>query len=191
MPASDGKYYLTDTADKGTLHEILYLISPESLPQLKRYLESLEEVTEDSSNSGSSNLSSENSASEGYPQEEHSSPENSEKREENDLHIDAYRDGDFIVIRTCAEGIEPESIFISATCKHLSIKGVRNNSIEDPHAASHFHQELRWGAFHRRFELPHEVDIHKVEAISRNGLIVIRLPIIDKEYSRRIKIKNS
>jgi HSP20 family molecular chaperone IbpA len=51
-------------------------------------------------------------------------------------------------------------------------------------------RELYWGAFERAVTLPEEVEIDEAEAIERHGMLMIKLPKIDKKRRSVLKIKS-
>jgi HSP20 family protein len=71
----------------------------------------------------------------------------------------------------------------------VTIKGKRDGNtqvIED----NYFYRELYWGSFSRTILLPHEIQIEEVEAVEKHGLLIIRLPKIDKSKQAKIKVKS-
>jgi HSP20 family protein len=49
---------------------------------------------------------------------------------------------------------------------------------------------LYWGSFSRSILLPNEIEIENVEAVEKHGLLIIRLPKIDKARQAKIKVKS-
>lgn len=109
--------------------------------------------------------------------------------EVGELPVDMYENGNEIIVQTLIAGVMPENLSINITRDSVSISGKReiskNISEEDYHI-----RELYWGAFTREVELPEEVDINQSEAIERHGMLVIKLPKIDKNRKTVLKIKS-
>jgi HSP20 family protein len=55
----------------------------------------------------------------------------------------------------------------------------------------HFNQELFWGTFSRTIMLPQEVDVDGAQASSKDGLLTITLPKLDKTRQTKLKIRSN
>ncbi len=111
-----------------------------------------------------------------------------EEPEEGQLTIDLYQTPTDIVIKSMVAGVKPEDLDISITRDMVTIKGKRETERfvkED----DYFHRELYWGSFSRTIMLPMEVDVEEAEAIERHGLLILRLPKLDKNRQTRLKVK--
>jgi HSP20 family protein len=108
--------------------------------------------------------------------------------EEGQLAIDVYQTPNQIIIKTMVAGVEPEDLDINLNQDMLTIKGKRETGHEISEE-NYFYKELYWGKFSRSILLPQEVDTDKAEASLKNGLLVIKLPKVDKERIKKIKIK--
>jgi HSP20 family protein len=113
-----------------------------------------------------------------------------EEAEEGQLTVDVYETANDIVIKTMVAGVKPEDLDISITREMVTIRGRRE---EDRTVSSedYFHRELYWGTFSRTVVLPKEIDIEEAEAIEKYGLLILKLPKIDKNREARIKVKGS
>ncbi len=71
----------------------------------------------------------------------------------------------------------------------VTVRGKReeNKMIDDD---NYFSRELYWGAFSRSVTLPAEVEPEEAEAIEKHGLLIIKLPKIDKQKSANLKVKS-
>jgi HSP20 family molecular chaperone IbpA len=115
----------------------------------------------------------------------HQKPE----EEVGQLPVDVYETAKEVIIQTLIAGVLPEHLNINITRDVVSISGKReeNKSI----AQDSYHvQELYWGAFERVIDLPVEVEIDNAEAIERHGLLMIKLPKLDKGRKAALKIKS-
>ena len=108
--------------------------------------------------------------------------------EEGELTIDVYQTSSEIVIKSMVAGVKPEDLDISITRDMVTIKGKRETEryIKDD---DYFHQELYWGSFSRTIMLPAEVDVEASEATEKYGLLILRLPKIDKNKQTRLKVR--
>ncbi len=111
-----------------------------------------------------------------------------ETEEEGELTVDVYQTPSEIVIKSMVAGVKPEDLDISITRDMVTIKGKRETErfIKDE---DYYHQELYWGSFSRTIMLPSEVEVEEADAIEKHGLLIIRLPKIDKNKQTRLKVK--
>ncbi len=113
-----------------------------------------------------------------------------EAAHEGQLTVDVYQTANSIIIKTLVAGVRREDLDISISRDMVTIKGKREeerNISED----DYFHKELYWGAFSRTIMLPHEIDIDGSEATENLGLLVIKLPKIDKEKQTKLRVMKS
>ena len=111
-----------------------------------------------------------------------------DEQEEGELTVDVYQTPTEIIIKTMVAGVKPEDLDISITRDMVTIKGKRETErmVQDE---DYFHKELYWGSFSRDIMLPTEIDVEESEAIEKHGLLVLRLPKIDKNRQTRLKVK--
>jgi HSP20 family protein len=110
--------------------------------------------------------------------------------EEGELSVDVYQNQNEIIIKTMVAGVRPEDLDVSISRDMVTIKGKRESerTIADD---DYFHKELYWGSFSRTVVLPEEIDVDASEAIEKHGLLIIRLPKIDKNRSARLKVRGN
>ncbi len=111
-----------------------------------------------------------------------------EEPEEGQLTVDVYETATDVVIKTMVAGVKPEDLDISITREMVTIRGKRE---EDRTVSSedYFHRELYWGSFARVIMLPKEVDIEEAEAVEKYGLLILKLPKLDKHREAKLKVK--
>lgn len=112
-----------------------------------------------------------------------------EEEEDGQLTLDVYQTPTEIVIQTMVAGVQPENLSISISRDMVTIRGKReeNRSINED---NYFLQELYWGSFSRTISLPEEVDPEEAEAIEKHGLLIIKLPKINKEKKTNLKVRS-
>ena len=111
-----------------------------------------------------------------------------EEGEEGQLSVDVYQEGDNIVVTSTIAGIEPEDIDISVANDMLTIRGERKQ--ERSHRdRQYYFQECYWGAFSRSIILPAEVDVKKIDATIKNGILTVVLPKLESKPKKPIKVK--
>lgn len=109
---------------------------------------------------------------------------------DGELMVDVYQTPTDIVIKTMVPGVRPEDLDITITRDLVTIKGKREieRTISDD---NYFHKELYWGSFSRSIILPQEVEIEEAEAVEKHGLLIIRLPKLDKNRQSKLRVRNN
>ena len=183
MKAIDGKFYMTDTFDGKNMLEILKLVSPLSIKNFSTWCDTLDHKDKKQSNLGEEDLSKNIGEKESYPQST-----KTEEVEDMTLMIDGYKKDNFFIIQTFIAGTNIENILVSVSCNKVTIQGERkidkNIDIDDCPI-----QELAWGKFSRTIPLLEEIEINLVEVTEHHGELKIKLPLINKERSRIVKVK--
>lgn len=113
-----------------------------------------------------------------------------EEAEDGQLTVDVYETASEIIIKTMVAGVKPEDLDITINREMVTIRGKRE---EDRTASSddYFHRELYWGTFSRTIVLPKEIDIEEAEAVEKYGLLILKLPKMDKNKEARLKVKGT
>jgi HSP20 family protein len=108
---------------------------------------------------------------------------------QGELAVDIYQTPDAIVVKALVAGVMPTSIDISLTREMLTISGLRQDEreVEDE---NYFQRELYWGSFSRTILLPEEVDVDMAEASEKHGILMIRLPKINKKRQTKLKVRS-
>lgn len=113
-----------------------------------------------------------------------------ETEREGELTVDVYQLPDMIVIKSMIAGVKPEDLDISITRDMVTIRGKR----EEERIAKdddYFIRELYWGSFSRTVSLPEEIDVDEADGIERHGLLILKLPKLDKKKQSKLKIKTA
>lgn len=117
-------------------------------------------------------------------------PPQEETEAEGELAVDVYQTPTHIIVKAMIAGVKPEDLDVAITRDMITIKGRREKHTEGGNS-DYFFQELYWGAFTRTIVLPQEVEIEDAEASEKHGLLIIKLPKIDKGRQTKLKIKSS
>ncbi len=107
---------------------------------------------------------------------------------EGELAVDVYQTPDHIVLKALIAGVQPQTIDISLTREMLTISGIRSDERE-VEEDNYFQRELYWGSFSRTILLPEEVDVDAAEASEKHGVLMIRLPKINKRRETKLKVR--
>jgi HSP20 family molecular chaperone IbpA len=105
-----------------------------------------------------------------------------------ELTVDVYQTADMIVVKAMIAGVRPEDLDVSITRDQVTVRGTR----EEERVANDddfFFRELYWGSFSRTIELPEEIDVDAAEAVEKHGLLILKLPKLDKKRHSKLKVK--
>lgn len=108
--------------------------------------------------------------------------------QEGELTVDVYQNSETVVIKAMIAGVRPEDLDISITRDLVTIRGKREE--ERTVAEEDFiMKELYWGSFSRAIALPVEIDVDEAEAIEKHGLLILKLPKLDKKKKSKLKVR--
>lgn len=115
---------------------------------------------------------------------------NEELNEESEgsLLVDVYQNDNEIAVRSAVAGISPEDLEINITTESVTIRGKREKE-EKIEEKDYFYQECFWGTFSRSIILPQEIDPERSTASVKNGILTIRMPKIERQKAKKIKVK--
>lgn len=113
-----------------------------------------------------------------------------EEEADGELAVDVYETPTHLLIKAMIAGVRPEDLDVSITRDLVTIRGKRERAIEG-NAGDFFFQELYWGSFSRTIVLPQEVEIEEAEATEKHGLLIIRLPKLDKGRQAKLKVRSN
>ncbi|MDD5043789.1 MAG: Hsp20/alpha crystallin family protein [Patescibacteria group bacterium] len=106
---------------------------------------------------------------------------------EGQLAVDVYETEEALTVKSTIAGAKPEDIEISVNNDMLTIRGKREAE-ERVEKENYFYQECYWGNFSRSIILPKPIDINKITAQFKNGVLTIILPKI-KTAETKITVK--
>ena len=105
--------------------------------------------------------------------------------------VNLYETADAYVLTAELPGVDPAGIDVSLERATVAIRGERKVEQPAEKDASVHRLERQSGAFRRAFELPVEIDADKVEAVHRNGVLMLRLPKAPEHRPRQIEVQAS
>ncbi|OGT81195.1 MAG: heat-shock protein Hsp20, partial [Gammaproteobacteria bacterium RIFCSPLOWO2_02_FULL_52_10] len=103
--------------------------------------------------------------------------------------VDVREDEDKFVFLADIPGVDPKDIEV--TCEHgvLTIKGERKAETEEEREGYKRIERSR-GTFYRRFNLPDTADAEHIKANSKNGVLELTIPKVEKAKPRKIAVKS-
>ena len=111
-----------------------------------------------------------------------------EEEKDAELTVDVSQNSNEIIVKAMIAGVHPDDLDVDITRDMVTIRGHREEerSAKDE---DFFVQELYWGGFSRTITLPEEIDVDAAEAIEKHGLLILKLPKVDKGRKTKLKIK--
>jgi len=107
---------------------------------------------------------------------------------EGQLAIDVFQTKDNIIVKSTIAGVKPEDLEIYIHNDLLTIRGKREQEVEEKEA-EYYYKECYWGGFSRSIILPVEVQADHIDATIKNGVLTITLPKSKKSKLINVKIK--
>ncbi|OGY57889.1 MAG: hypothetical protein A3E61_01345 [Candidatus Colwellbacteria bacterium RIFCSPHIGHO2_12_FULL_43_12] len=107
---------------------------------------------------------------------------------EGQLTVDVYQTPDDIVVESTIAGVDADNIDIDVTSESVTIRGERKRE-EKVHEADYFYQECFWGRFARSIILPQEIDPDRTTSNIKNGILTIRLPKVQRNRAKKVRVK--
>ncbi len=104
--------------------------------------------------------------------------------------VNISEDDNNIYVRAELPGIKADDIEISIEDNSLIIKGERKIPEEGENVTYH-RREREGGVFRRIISLPTKIDVDKVSATSKNGVLEIVLPKAPESKPKQIEVKTA
>lgn len=109
---------------------------------------------------------------------------------EGQLAIDAFQTPDEIIIKAPIAGVSEDDLEVAVTDEMVTIKGERRNELGISRD-EYFVQECYWGTFARNYIFPVAVDSNRAEASLKDGVLLIRVPKLERSRARSLKINSA
>lgn len=110
---------------------------------------------------------------------------------EGELTVDIYQTEKHIIIRSVIAGIKMSDINIVLEGDILIIKGERKRPKDTEEIKTCFSQECHWGLFSKKIILPVSIDEENIEATMKNGILELKMRIINSSGQKEIKIRRA
>ena len=131
---------------------------------------------------------------EGFPIKISETQENKKSQEEKwletegQLAVDVFQTEEELVIQSTIAGVRSDDLDIAIEGDKVTIRGKRERPTKDE-KINYFYQECYWGPFSREIILPVEIDPSRATALFKEGVLIIRMPKIEREKKRKIVVK--
>ena len=101
--------------------------------------------------------------------------------------IDCYTESENLVFVVELPGFKADDVEIDVQDNVLTLRGTKKVAERQEDAAVHF-SEIRSGSFERKFTLPENLDTDQVQAVFRNGVLSVRLPLVPESKPKKVRI---
>ncbi|OGF27203.1 hypothetical protein A2331_03465 [Candidatus Falkowbacteria bacterium RIFOXYB2_FULL_34_18] len=118
------------------------------------------------------------------------------------LDVDIYQTSSDIIVIAPIPGVEVDNLDINIENENdvVTIQGKRemprltdykseNKYEDDDFESKYLRQECQWGPFYRQIILPQEVDVNRVEARFKKGILILKLPLLRLQGKGKKKIE--
>ena len=107
---------------------------------------------------------------------------------EGQLAIDVYQSGNDIIVEAPVAGVGIDDLDLEISPESVSIRGKReqHSRIEE---GDYLYQECYWGKFSRSVILPQEINPDHATATFKNGVLRITLPKVNKQKTKKVKVR--
>ena len=102
--------------------------------------------------------------------------------------VDISEDDEHIYVNTELPGMTREDVELTIENGLLTISGEKKEHAEEQ-KENYYHVESRYGSFRRDLILPAEVDVDKVSAQYKDGILTVTMPKAEKAKAKRIKVQ--
>ncbi|MCO1654054.1 Hsp20/alpha crystallin family protein [Pseudonocardia humida] len=103
------------------------------------------------------------------------------------IPMDAYRRGDEFVLEFDLPGVDPEAIELTVERDVLTVKAERHPTPRDEHVELRI-AERTHGACSRELFLGDDLDLDRIRADHRAGVLTLRIPVAEKAGPRTITV---
>lgn len=103
--------------------------------------------------------------------------------------LNAFTDGDGIVLRLEIPGVPPESLRVETQGRTLTLSGKRE--LKAPKNGSFHRRERGSGEFARSVQLPADVDPAKAHASCKHGILTVRIPKREEAKPRKVEVQRT
>lgn len=104
--------------------------------------------------------------------------------------VDVSETAKEVLVQAELPGMDPKEIDIAIQGNLLTLKGERRQEKEEE-GANYHRIERSFGSFSRAIQLPAEVDVEKVSAVYKNGVLTITMPKTGAASAKRIEVKTA
>ena len=103
--------------------------------------------------------------------------------------IDIFENSKSVCVLVELPGVLPTAVDLTVTAKEVRIDGEKQHSSSTKKAVSHFCCERMYGRFQRRIIIRWPININKVRAEMKDGVLHIVLPKLEDRRGKSVRVK--
>jgi HSP20 family protein len=107
------------------------------------------------------------------------------------MPMDAVRHEGEVVLRFDVPGIDPDSIEVTVDRGVLSVSATRSDERSENETEKFFVRERATGTVTRRVRLSENLNAEAVEADYRNGVLQVRIPVLEQAKPRKVEVRQA
>jgi len=100
---------------------------------------------------------------------------------------DMYETETELVVELDVPGFEEQELQLEVVDSTLTVKGEKTEEKEEKEKSFYLHERLE-KHFERRFKLPREADLDRVEARFHTGVLEVHVPKVEEAKARKVEI---
>lgn len=105
--------------------------------------------------------------------------------------VDLYEEKDKFIVRAEMPGMKKEDIDVTASGDTITISGEKKHEEEAKEGKDTYRSERFFGRFQRTITLPAAMDISKIEANYKDGVLSLTVPKAEEAKRKQIEVKIS
>lgn len=102
--------------------------------------------------------------------------------------VDVREDDKEVIVKAELPGMEEKDVEVSLDANGLTIKGEKKEEKEES-GKGYVRREARYGSFRRTIPLPEGLNLDKVEAAFKKGVLTVTLPRLEEAKAKKIAVK--
>lgn len=108
------------------------------------------------------------------------------------MRIDMSETDKELVLKAELPGLTDKDVEVSVNHEMLTIRGEKKQEKEEQNESGWYRIERQYGSFSRSIPLPYEVDVDKIEALFKNGVLTIKMPKLagSQKSGKTISVKS-
>lgn len=105
--------------------------------------------------------------------------------------LDLYEEKEKFIVRAELPGMKKEDIEVTASGDTITISGEKKHEEEVKEGKDNYRSERFFGRFQRSITLPAAVDVSKIEAHYKDGVLSLAVPKAEEAKRKQIEVKVS
>ena len=105
------------------------------------------------------------------------------------MPMDAYRQGDQVVVEFDLPGVESDSIELTVEKNVVSVSVQQQTSV--PEGANVLASERPQGTFSRQLMLGDNLDVDRLDARYANGVLTLTIPVAEQAKPRKLQVSST